>query len=116
MRVDVVLRSSEDRNEVVQTSHHLDKDERTRKSEGHGEDYGQGQYVALVLCGEEQVDKDDTKHEYYGRRIGRVGLLARHAAILEAVALRQVLVGHFLNGFHGFAAGVALGRRAHHVD
>ena len=131
LHVDVVLGLSENGAEnlthhtgnVAQAAHQVDEEEGTEQTEGNRQQHGEGQEVALVLCGEQKVDEDEAKHEDEPRGARTRGLLfAGETGILIRVTYGEGGLGHFFHGLHGLSGGVAVGRvtidgnRGEHVE
>ena len=101
----------------AEAAHTLDEEERTGQTEGYGEQYGEGQEVAFVLCREQQVDEHEAEQEHDGRGTAGIGVLfARLFGELERVALRQTFGSYFLNGLNSLSGGVARGGVTVHGD
>ena len=89
----------------------LCEDEGTCKTERHGEQYGQRQQIALILCGEDQIDEDEAEDEDHTCRTARLLLRSGQTRILVGVAVGQRLLGHFFHSLDGLARGIAVGSR-----
>ena len=83
------------------------EEEAASQTEGHGEQHGQRQEIALILCREDEVDEHEAQQEDDGRRVGCLRFLTRQSTIVEGVACGEHIGTHFLTGLDGFTRRVS---------
>src|SRR5690606_5695814 len=87
--------------DVVLQTGQVDKDYGPRDPKGKGEQYGQRQDIALVLCAEQEVHKDQAQQKDQGSLATGVDFLPGKPRILVSVRGWQHFSGHFLYGIAG---------------
>src|SRR5690606_1161684 len=87
--------------DVVLQTGQVDKDYGPRDPKGQGEQYGQWQDIAFVLCAEQEVHKDQAEQEDQGGLSTGIDLLPGQSRIFVGIGGGQHFSGHFLNGIDG---------------